>query len=149
VGTELAALSSDPSAWLALIHAVPDHCHGLLVYAANFVAYRSVQFRDVLELIRIDHCWLLALRPTHDASAHASSWAPILRDFGSFAISAPSRLSKAGRSCLQRRLYERVGQHQRAYLWSVSHPRPQTSGMTCDRVGPLAADHRTELALCG
>ena len=115
VGTELAGLSADRSAWLELVHTVRQHYTGPLLYSASHGEYRKVAFWDALDLIGVNAYWPLSRRPTHDVSLLRSAWSPIVQELALFAAAHHRQIvfTEVGYISAQ-------GTTTKPYSWTVS-----------------------------
>ncbi|MCW2513835.1 MAG: hypothetical protein JWR11_2877 [Mycobacterium sp.] len=98
VGTELKALSSDRTQWLAVVQDVRGRYHGPLTYAAHHSEYPTVAFWDAVDLVGVDAYWPLSSHPTADVSQLEAAFAPIRDDLAAFAarVGRPILFTEAG-----------------------------------------------------
>ncbi len=120
VGTELASLSDDRSAWISIINLVRKDYDGSLLYAANFDEYRQVEFWGAVDLIGIDAYWPLVEEPSTDVEVLKDSWVPIRDHLKAFADRAqrPIVFSEAGYTSQQ-------GAVTAPWSWTVSSREDQ------------------------
>jgi hypothetical protein len=85
VGTELAGVSGNRTAWNRVVESVRGRYPGTLLYAANFDEYHRVAFWDLVDLIGVDAYWKLSDRPTTHVDVLRRAWAPIVRDLSALA----------------------------------------------------------------
>ncbi|MBL3671372.1 hypothetical protein JL475_36830, partial [Streptomyces sp. M2CJ-2] len=118
VGTELAGVSGDHTAWIRVVRAVRDHYDGPLTYAANYDEYKEIRFWKELDLIGIDAYWPLSGEPTHDAARLLRAWEPIRRELAAYAQREDRRILFTEAGYVSQR-----GATTAPYAWDISqHP---------------------------
>jgi hypothetical protein len=115
VGTELAGVSGDETAWTQVVQAVRDRYDGPLTYAANYDEYERIRFWTQLDLIGIDAYWPLAEHPTDDPDRLRRAWAPIGERLSSFARRHDRRILFTEAGYVSQR-----GATTAPYSWTVS-----------------------------
>lgn len=118
VGTELAGVSGDTTAWTKVIKAVRDHYDGPLTYAANYDEYQHIHFWKDLDLIGIDAYWPLAEKATADPALLNRAWAPIRQKLAAYSARQHRRILFTEAGYVSQR-----GTTTAPYSWNVStHP---------------------------
>lgn len=120
VGTELAGVSGDHTAWKGVIETVRDHYDGPLTYAANYDEYRAIRFWRSLDLIGIDAYWPLSDTPTQDVGRLRRAWRPIREELAAYAHDQGRRILFTEAGYVSQR-----GSTTAPYAWDVStRPAP-------------------------
>ncbi|MEU6086047.1 hypothetical protein ABZ865_04405 [Streptomyces sp. NPDC047085] len=118
VGTELAGVSGDTTAWTEVIRAVRDHYDGPLTYAANYDEYQHIHFWGALDVIGIDAYWPLTRKPTTDPALLRRAWAPIRQKLAAYSGRQHRRILFTEAGYVSQR-----GSTTAPYSWTVSdHP---------------------------
>ncbi|MEU6352674.1 glycoside hydrolase TIM-barrel-like domain-containing protein [Streptomyces sp. NPDC047072] len=120
VGTELAGVSGDVTAWRKVVEAVRDRYDGPLTYAANYDEYRKVRFWKDLDVIGIDAYWPLSEAPTEDTAVLRRAWKPIREELAAFSHEQGRRVLFTEAGYVSQR-----GATTAPYSWTVSgRPAP-------------------------
>ncbi|WP_369245920.1 hypothetical protein [Streptomyces sp. R41] len=116
VGTELAGVSGDRTAWTEVVAAVRDRYDGPLTYAANYDEYRKIRFWKALDLIGIDAYWPLSATPTDDTARLRRAWEPIGKSLAAFSARQGRRILFTEAGYVSQR-----GSTTAPYSWTVSN----------------------------
>ncbi|WP_394437670.1 glycoside hydrolase family 113 [Streptomyces sp. SGAir0957] len=144
VGTELAGVSGDRTAWRAVVDAVRDRYHGPLTYAANYDEYQKIHFWQDLDLIGIDAYWPLSDRPTRSVARLRRAWAPIRAELAAYAHEQGRRILFTEAGYVSQR-----GATTAPYSWTVSRvPAPAEQAAAYRALLETFADRRWWAGVC-